>query len=271
MRSVAQEHGASRVSVAYRHLATGAEAFVAPDEVYHAASTVKVGVMCEVFRQASQGRFAMDDRVPVFNGFTSIYDGSSFHLAAKDDADPGLYEFVGQAVPIRELVRRMIVRSSNLATNVLLTHVSAASAHQFMIDLGAPSVVIRRGVEDGPAYRNGLNNATTARGLADLLTRVARHEVVSSTASQEMLDILAGQELNEGIPAGLPTGTVVAHKTGWNGPVYHDAGIVFPTSGDPFVLVVLTEGLSGVAEEDLTLAGEFVAQIARAGYEQPPG
>lgn len=74
--------------------------------------------------------------------------------------------------------------------------------------------------------------------------------------------ILRKQEFNEGIPAGLPKGVQVAHKTGSITKVYHDAALVSPPNRKPYVIVVLTRGL---AEEKR--AHQLVAAISRVIYD----
>jgi beta-lactamase class A len=77
-----------------------------------------------------------------------------------------------------------------------------------------------------------------------------------------MLDILGRQQFTEGIPAGLPPGTRVEHKTGWIGSVvYHDAAIVRPAGRAPYVLVVLTGGV-----QDESAAYGIVRDISREVY-----
>jgi beta-lactamase class A len=171
-------------------------------------------------------------------------------------------------VTIRELARLMITESSNLATNLLVDRVTAARTSALMDRLGAKEVRVLRGVEDGLAYRRGLNNTLTARGLMRILTLLAEREVVSPKASEEMIAILRDQKFNEGIPAGLPAGAgvKVAHKTGSFTGVYHDAAIVEPPRGKPFVLVVLTRGI-----KDEKRAHQLVADIARAVYRHARG
>lgn len=255
IRSLVEAGGT--VAVAYENLETGEAWAILPDRVFHAASTMKVGVMIEVYRQAARGRFSLDDSLVLANDFVSIADGSRYSVGREDDADPGLHEMIGAPVPIRELTRRMVTRSGNLATNALVELVSADAVSESMRALGAPGVRILRGVEDGPAYARGMNNTTTAEGLRRILAKLARHEVVSESASEEMLEILLAQEHNEGVPARLPPQTRVAHKTGWTSAVYHDAGIVYPVTGSAFVLVVLTEGFP-----DLDSASTLVAEVA---------
>src|SRR5690606_39666561 len=90
--------------------------------------------------------------------------------------------------------------------------------------LGAPGMRVLRGVEDGPAYARGMNNTTTAAAFARVLEAIARCEEVSRAGCEEMIDILAAQEFNEMITAGLPPGTRVAHKTGWHNRSPHGGG-----------------------------------------------
>jgi beta-lactamase class A len=71
---------------------------------------------------------------------------------------------------------------------------------------------------------------------------------VSPQADQAMVQIMRGQEMNEMIPAGLPAGAYAAHKTGQITEIHHDAGIIFPPKGEPFVLVILIEGLADDTE-----------------------
>ena len=251
-----------QVAVAFHDLETGEECLIEPDRIYHAASTMKVPVLMEVYRQASAGEFALDAKVRVKNEFASIVDGSLYHLDPKDDSELSLYDKVGQDVTIRELARLMITESSNLATNLLNDRVSAGSTTALMVKLGAKDVKVLRGVEDSLAFAKGLNNVTTARGLMLLLTGLAERKVVSESASNEMLGVLRGQKFREGIPSGLPPGVIVAHKTGSIRSAYHDAAVVEIPDRKPFVLVILTRGFDD--EKD---AHKIVASIARAAYE----
>jgi beta-lactamase class A len=156
----------------------------------------------------------------------------------------------------------MITVSSNLATNILIGLVGPGRVQHTMVRLGADSIAVLRGVEDGPAYRAGMNNTTTARDLGVILTAIAEDEAASAEACAEMRDILARQRFNDGIPAGLPAGTRVAHKTGWITGIAHDAAIVEPEGGPRYVLVVLTRGIEDHAE-----ANRLIADLSRMAYE----
>jgi beta-lactamase class A len=129
--------------------------------------------------------------------------------------------------------------------------------------IGANDIKVLRGVEDQKAFDAGMNNTTTAYGLMLILRALAEHTIVSKEASQQMIDILAKQEFNTGIPAGLPAGTRVAHKTGDITKIAHDAGIVFRPDGTAYVLVVLTRGFAKLDE-----AERVIAQISRAMWKK---
>jgi beta-lactamase class A len=237
----------------------GTTVSVEGDRPFHAASTMKVPVLVELERRAAAGDLSLDDTLVVHNVFRSIADGSRYRLDPADDSETGLYALEGERVTLRRLADLAITVSSNLATNLLVDLLGPAAITETMAVLGAPSLVVRRGVEDDAAWAAGMNNEVTARGLATLLLGIARSEVASPAASAEMLAILEAQAFREGIPAGLPDGTRVAHKTGSITGLYHDAGVINPEDGRPYVLVVLTQGLDEVAA-----APALVADVARA-------
>lgn len=254
---IAEVPGA-RVGVAYRALDGSDTLYLHADTAFHAASTMKVPVMIEVFRQADAGRLALDAPQLLRNEFRSIVDGSPYRLDAGDDSDSTLYARVGSPVPLRELVERMITRSSNLATNFVIELVTPAAVQRLQAALGAPELRVLRGVEDGKAYAAGLSNTTTARALATTLAALQQGRAASPAATRAMLDILLRQEHNDQIPAGLPPGTPVAHKTGSITATLHDAAIVYPPEQAPYVLVVLTGNIPDPAQ-----ARALTADIAR--------
>lgn len=254
---------ASAVGVYYRDLTTKDSVLINARLRFHAASTMKVPVMIQLFRDRDAGRLSFDDSIPVTNTFRSIVDTSTYRLDKADDSDSALYARVGRRASIRELVELMETVSSNLATNLLIAQVGAARANATAHRLGADSIVVLRGVEDGKAYRAGRNNTTTARDLGVLMAAIAQYRAASRVSCGEMLDILGRQHFKEGIPAGLPARVRVYHKTGWIGKVvYHDAAIVELSGGRRYVLVVLTGGIE--KDED---AYKLVSDISQMVYE----
>jgi len=257
---IAEEPGA-QVGLAYVDLASGDTLFLNADTSFHAASTMKVPVMIELFRRANTGSFRMDQGLLIVNQFASIVDGSLYALDPGSDSDSTLYHRIGERVRVDTLLRLMITRSSNLATNTLITLVGADAVTRTMRSLGAQRIQVLRGVEDGKAFEKGLNNTTTARDLALILLAIEEGRAASPAATREMLGILLAQEFNEKIPAGLPAGTRVAHKTGEITAVSHDAAIVYPLGRKPYVLVVLTRGIS-----DGNRASKLIADISAFVY-----
>jgi beta-lactamase class A len=233
------------VGVYYRDLTTGDSLTVGSDGRFHAASTMKIPVMIQLFRDRDAGLLSLDDSIVVTNTFRSIVDSSPYQLDVTDDSDSSLYKRLGQRASIRELIELMETVSSNLATNLLIAKVDAKRANATAHALGADSILVLRGVEDDKAYRAGLNNTTTARDLGMLLAAIASGTAASAGSCRDMLAILGRQHFNEGIPAGLPAGTPIYHKTGWiDQVVYHDAAFVEPRGGGRgYVLVVLTGGI----------------------------
>jgi beta-lactamase class A len=222
----------------------------------HAASTMKVPVMIEVFRQAEQGRFKLTDSLLIKNEFKSIVDQSSYALDIKDDSSEKLYAMLGKKESIYNLVDEMITSSGNLATNLLVEWTGATNIQHTMRQLGAQQIRILRGVEDGKAYRAGLNNTTTARDLTLIFEAIFTGRAAGEKSSRDMIRILSHQKFNEKIPAGLPAGIKVAHKTGGiPGYVEHDAGIVYPADKPPFILTVLTRDFLTEKEASTCIAG----------------
>ncbi len=255
---------ARAVGVYFRDLTTADSVLVGAHLRFHAASTMKVPVMIQLYRDRDAGLLSLDDSIPVTNTFKSIVDSSTYELDEADDSDSPLYARVGGKASIRELVELMETVSSNLATNLLIARVGAERANATAHALGADSIVVLRGVEDGKAYRAGRSNTTTARDLGVLLAAIAQERAASPAACREMLEILGRQHFKEGIPAGLPAGTRVYHKTGWIGQVvYHDAAIVELAGGRRYVLVVLTGGIQ--KDED---AYRLVSDLSRMVFEE---
>ncbi|HSJ25384.1 MAG TPA: serine hydrolase [Longimicrobiales bacterium] len=252
------------VGVALVDLATGRRLAINGDVSMHAASTMKVPVLIELFRQVDAGRFAADDSVVVNNQFTSIADGSRYTLGS--DRDTEIIERLGQTMSLRRLATGMSVISSNLATNILIDVVTADSVQATMVRLGAGDMIVLRGVSDNPAFAAGMNNMATAASLARTLEVIARCEIHSQASCDAMLEILEAQQFRTQIPAGVPAGVRVANKTGSITGHRHDGAIVFPDGRAPYVLTVLTRGIATTAA-----ANAVAVDISRLVWEALTG
>jgi beta-lactamase class A len=257
---IAQEPGAE-VGVAYMDLASKDTLYLNADTSFHAASTMKVPVMIELYRRAAARGFALSQGLLLVNQFASLADGSPYSLDAGSDSDSTLYHRIGERIPVDTLLRLMITRSSNFATNTVIALVGADRVTSTMRALGAKQIQVRRGVEDQKAYDRGLNNTTTARDLAIILRAIEEGKAAPPAATNAMREILLAQEFNEKIPAGVPAGVRVAHKTGEITAHSHDAAIVYPPGRAPYILVVLTRGIA-----DQTKANKLIADISAMIY-----
>jgi beta-lactamase class A len=249
-------------ALAAKHLPDGDTLFINEREMFHAASTMKTPVMIEIFRQAAEGKNRLEDTLLVRNEFFSIVDGSSYQLTPADDSDDEVYQKIGTGQTIEYLLFHMITRSSNLATNLLMTLATGEQVTATLRNLGAPTMQVMRGVEDSKAYRQGLNNITSAFDLMKVFEQIALGKAVNKEASQQMVNILLQQFYKDLIPAKLPEGTRVAHKTGWITGVHHDSGIIFLPGGGQLVLVLLSKKAT-----DEPATKQMLATIARLVYD----
>lgn len=254
---IAEVPGAA-VGLVYLDPARNDTVAINADSSFHAASTMKVPVLIELFRWHDEGLLDVDATMALRNEFRSALDGSTYSLPNDSDSDSSLYARIGTPVQLSELARLMIVRSSNLATNALIDTLGAERIQQTTDSLGAGGMRVLRGVEDLKAYEAGLSNSTTARALANLFLAIEEGRAGTPGSTKAMLDILLAQEFNDQIPAGLPAGTPVAHKTGSITAIMHDAGIVYPEGRDPYILVVLTGGI-----RDPAVSKALTAELTR--------
>jgi beta-lactamase class A len=250
--------GAAALAVCVADLETGAEFHYHADRWFHAASTIKVAVLVGVFGAIFRGDLLPQSRVHVRNRFLSAYDESPYRVRLDRDANPDVHREVGRTLRVSELADAMITTSSNLATNLLLDLVGLDVLQRTIEGFGLVGIDLRRGVEDEKAFEHGINNRVTANGLVGLLRLIGEEHAFSPVLSRQMVDVLLGQQFKSGIPAGLPRGARVAHKTGEISTVAHDAGLVYLPDRRPYALSVLTEW-------EPSATGRF-ATIAAASY-----
>lgn len=232
---------ARALAVAIHDTETGLSFRYGADRWFHAASTIKLAVLLGTFAAFHRGRLLPQSRLHVRNRFRSAFDGSSFRVLSERDADSDVQGAIGRTMRIGELARHMIVRSSNLATNLLLDLLGLEFVQRVLDEYQLAGIDLLRGVEDELAFEHGINNRVTADGLAQLLRLIAEERAFTPALSREMLDILHDQEFRSGIPAGLPAAARVAHKTGEISTIAHDAGIVYLPKRRPYVVAILTE------------------------------
>ncbi|MGE5346160.1 MAG: serine hydrolase [Acidithiobacillales bacterium] len=268
LEEIAAASGA-RFGIVFKDLSTGESVRIGADRVMHAASTMKTPVMLEILRRVDAGTMKLTDELPVRNEFRSAVDGSSFSIGLDPETDGPTMAHLGKSAPVGFLVKEMIDRSSNLAANVLLSHATPEAVQAFTDCLGAPTVKVRRCLEDIKAFDKGLNNETDAAGMATVMEAAVRTPLLSPAARAMAWEILTAQTFNDQIPAGLhpQSGAVVGHKTGSISTVQHDAAVVRLPDGREYVLVLLANDF-GTSEEGREKVKEASRRMSRAVWEE---
>jgi len=264
--AIADGSGA-RFGIFFKDLASGRTLSKNSWVSMHAASTMKTPVLLEVLRRVDSGTLAFTDEVLVKNEFKSLVDGSPFSIGLEEGDGPTMTKLGGKAT-LEFLVTEMIVRSSNLATNIVLSLVGPESVQAFTDALGAPTVKVRRCVEDSKAFDKGVNNETDAAGMAAVMEAAVRSPKLSAAARAKAWEILTGQTFNEEIPAGLhpQSGAIVGHKTGNMSTSQHDAAVVRLPDGRAYVLVLLANDF-GANEEGRLKVIDAARKMSRAVWE----
>jgi beta-lactamase class A len=223
-------------AVVVKDLADGSGVAIAPDRVFYAASLFKTWVMLEAINQRDAGLLSFDETYLV----SDYYFGLSLNSGEAGACEP---------VSLGDAISRMLSYSDNVAANVLFDRVGAGNMNTSLTGLGLAT----SGFIDGSL-------PTNAADMALLLEAIARGGAVSPAASNEMLSLLTSESIDDRVPALLPGGTQVAHKTGSWESATHDAAVVFSPAAE-YVIVVLTD--YGYTDN----AAERIARLSRAIYD----
>jgi beta-lactamase class A len=214
---------------------------VDPDVPVFAASLYKLAVLLEAERRIDAGSLRYADLITVTHA---------------DQTESGSFTAAGSVLTVEDALERTIVLSDNAAALALIRRLGVAAIHA---TLDREQIYLRF-TDDGAI--------TTARAIATFFGELVRGSLVSREASARMLARLGRQRAVDRLPAALPDGAVVAHKTGNLGFATHDAGIVRGPGGVPIVLVVLTWD-SG--EQEATLLIRDIAVLVYEGLAPPAG
>jgi beta-lactamase class A len=173
----------------------------------------------------------------------------------------------GTVLTVERLVELMIAHSDNTATNMLIDRLGFDYLNDAFRLMGLATTNLARKMMDFSLRDKGVENYTTAREMADILERMYRRDCFSAEVSGMCLGYLKAQKVNDRIPRLLPRNTVVAHKTGLERSVCHDAGIVFTERGD-FLISVFTRTWHGKNYAKRLISG--VAALAYKVYGPGP-
>ena len=220
-----------------------------PDRRFPSASMVKVPIMAACYKAAGEGRISLGDVLKLKR--TDKVRGSGTLRGAA----------VGTPVTVEKLLELMITDSDNTATNMLIGLLGFEYLGQTFREFGLDATNLSRKMMDYQSRSRGVENYTTPREMATILEKIYRRTCVSPQVSEECLALLKKQKVNNRIPRYLPRKVTVAHKTGLEYKVCHDAGIVFTGQGD-VLISIFTEGDTGAI-----IAGRMIGRIANYVYK----
>jgi beta-lactamase class A len=235
------------VAIAVQDLATGLTTGVNQGAEMPAASTIKIPVMVEVFRQLAAGRFDLNTRVALR---AADRDWGSGELARAA---------TGSQYSVGALLTVMIDVSDNTATNMLIRLVGRQRINTTMRQLGLTHTRLSDFIRSSGPIRWALRSSPA--DMVRLLDRMAREQLIDEWSSRAMISILSDQQHNGLLPEPLPFGTAVAHKTGTLHDTLNDVGIVY-LGGEPYVIAVMTTDLP-----TLDAGRRFIRGVSRLAYD----
>lgn len=237
------------LAVAILDLSTGQKYLLHPDEVMPTASSIKIAILAELYRQAQQGKLKLTDFYTLQSsdlvggsGITSVLTPGTTRLTLRDVA--GL----------------MISVSDNSATNVIIDRVGMENVNALLDSLGLTHTRLRRKMMDLKAASEGRENIATPREMMLLLENLYRSKVLNKQMTDEFFNLLSVHKESY-IPRELPEDLKVANKPGELEGVRNDSGIVF-TGKRPYVISVMTTFLR--RERD---GGDAIIKISNAAYQ----
>ncbi|TAM56564.1 serine hydrolase [bacterium] len=235
------------VAVAVRDLRTGQVAGYNAQASLPAASTIKVPVMVEVFKQMEDGTFTLGREVTLQNGDRD--DGWGDLAAAPS----------GSHYTVRRLLWLMITQSDNTAANMLIRLVGRVHVNETMRALGLDHTALSDYIR---SYGDIRSIRTTASDMAHLMALIAHGELVDEWSCGEMLEIMAGQQINTLLPEPLPSDVLIAHKTGSLHDTLNDVGVVYLHDA-PYAIAVMTTRLPS-----LDSGRAFIHAVSSLAFKQ---
>lgn len=250
-----------KVAVAIKHLSTGQSLLVDADTPMPTASLIKLPILIAAYDAIESGTLSLDHQIEL----------------SEEDKVPGSgilsqHFSGGIQLPLRDVLRLMIVYSDNTATNLVVDQIGLGRTAEFMEQLGFSNTKLHAKVYRGDTSifpeRSKLYGlgSTTAREMMELLERLDRGLVVSSIACQRMIETLQACEDRTMLVRDLPPGTKVAHKSGAVANSRTDAGLMESPSGRIAICVLTTDNQDKSWDDD-NAAHRLIGKIARAAYD----
>ncbi|MBO0611258.1 serine hydrolase [Myceligenerans salitolerans] len=232
------------------------------DVVVYAASTVKLAVLAATARELDAGTASPDEELLATRTFTSQVPGAGTFTIEPDDVDPGLPPD-GTPMPLADVAERMVVVSSNEATNMLIERVGFEACNRVLSDAGCADSVLSRLYSDLAAAGAGPSHRVTARDLARLMSALVTGRLASHGRTAWMLELLSRQTDRQ-LTAAFPEGAVFGSKSGWVDGIRHDVAFLGGPGPDALVIAVCTRGYENPdAEEALKALGAMASVMSR--------
>ena len=237
------------VGVAIVDLTDQREFYLNADAIYPTASTIKIAVLAELYRQHERGSGAKL--------------GDLYTVNAKDGVGTeGILQAMSAGVSRitnRDLALLMVSLSDNSATNVLIDRVGMDNVNAWLVQLGLERTRLRRHMLDVKAAQEGRENTATPRELVTMLRAIHEGRVFGKATTEDFIKMLSTQKSSY-IPRLLPADLMIANKPGNLDAVRNDAGIIF-VPGRPFAIAVMTTFATDGVE-----AEESIGRIAHAAW-----
>lgn len=255
--TTASEHGGELFCWVQR-LETGETAGVQPDQQIPSASTIKIPVMIELFRQARQGRFQLSDVLPVANPWKAEGSGVLKELDA------------GLKLSLWDLITLMIIVSDNVASNICVELAGLDRINAAIRELGLTRTLLRRKFL-GRASLPEADNVTCAAEMGRLAVLLARGQAVDADADMDMLTILRRQQ-DKSMAGYYAPDAVLAHKTGWYESPIHvgDVGLLY-RNGATLAYAIYCSGTESSIVARLVIASVMRDLIAHLDTEREVG
>lgn len=219
------------------------------DQPFPAASLVKIPIMVACFKAAQEGRLDLSEK----------------HVLRREDrvGGSGILRRMrnGRSFTYSQLIDYMVTESDNIACNIMIDRLGFDYINQVFEELGLEKTRLNRKMIDFTARDQGIENYTTAAEMTGLLDRIYHHRCFNAEISERCLAVLKRQKINDRLPRYLPKEVTVAHKTGLEKEVCHDAGIVFTPSGD-YIITVLVHTWGGPGSAKI-----FIGRLSSYFYE----
>jgi beta-lactamase class A len=234
------------MGVALVDLTDGHRYLLHANDVFPQASSIKICVLAELYRQAQQGKLKLTD----------LYTVNASDLVQDSDIMGGLTPGVTR-ITLRDLATMMVAVSDNSATNVLIDRVGMDNVNAFLSSHGLAQTRLRRKMMDVKAAAEGRENVSTPNEMMKLLESLYRGEVLNKEMTDDFFKVLSTHK-DSWIPRLLPDGLKIADKPGALEGVRNDSGVVF-VDNRPYVICVMTTYLRDEREGEEAISNVSLA------------